>query len=223
MKNKLIYFTKNDTVKKKIIIVSIWTFTILSSFYFYLFFCNIENILYLTIAPQQLGNFFLIISFLLSIGLLFRVKIARLISLTITYLFLGMALARYIEKSLRLYSSEGCMHRFLGYGIDGTIIYPEVILHFFGIFFGIILVFVAIIYIFTNNVSLELFSITKKTCIKEIKLFVSMSVIVFICSLWLLKEQHSMLQTKAEKGTVIYNIKRPIKIPDLSKVSQTWL
>ena len=195
MITKLIHYNVHDTYKKKIIVILIWFFILCLPVLFFQFIMLIDEFI-----PKLQEHISSVISFILTyivgIGILFRVRSLRLFIVYIIYISLAIILAKYIEKSLRLYSrNDGCFTQFLGYGIDyDALVYPEKILSFFGIFFLIVLIYSICIYIFSNEESLKLFSLSKKYRLQEISVLLSISSILFAVTLWFLINKHEYMR-----------------------------
>jgi hypothetical protein len=187
MKAKLIHYKSTDPFKKKITVITLWIFVFCSPLFVALFVALLSKLGLQRVqgVPPYL---YLIGIYTVAIGILFRIKISRLLAVFMFYSSLALILAAYIEKSLRLYShNEGCFTQFLGYGIDyNSLIYPEKILAFWGGLFLIIVIHFILIYIFSNKESLKLFSLSKKYFFQETIVLTSICIILFSGDLWFL-------------------------------------
>jgi len=216
MITKLIHYNVHDTYKKKIIVILLWLFILCLPVLFFQFIMLIDE--FIPKLQQHISSvIFFIFTYIVGIGILFRVKFLRLFIVFITYISLAIILAKYIEKSLRLYShNDGCFTQLLGYGIDyDALIYPEKILSFFGGLFLIIVIYLICIYIFSNEESLKLFLLSKKYRLQEIAVLLSISSILFAVILWFLINKHEYMR-------IDNNVIQGVKINLPSPPSPRW-
>ena len=171
---KIVSFSKKDTTKKKITIISIWLFAITFPFLFsiiiHTFLSKITGLYYYSYFCNSYLEYILFPLFsLMSLGLIFGSKFMRKATLFILYLSMILMITNHVIKSMEIYSiGDGCFSKFIGYGIDyNSLIHPEVILMWTGTIVFIILFHMPLVYLFNNKESSQFYSLPKKIQIKE--------------------------------------------------------
>jgi len=170
---KLLLFSKNDTLKKKINTISIWLLAIIFPFLFstiiHISLIEVTGLYYLSyFCNSYLGYVLLPLFSLISIGLIFGSKLMRKATLFVLYLSMILMITEHVMKSMEIYRTNGCLTKFIGYGIDyDSLIYPDVILKWSMTIVLIILFHMLLAYLFNSKEGLQLYTLPKKIRIKE--------------------------------------------------------
>ena len=180
MKNIFLFFSKQDSLKKKMTIIGIWLIAlVLPIFTLKIMFLGQMLIPHSLYPHEEDMYFFVLLS--ISIGLIFRSNIMRRAALLIIYILMCFIFVQFMEESMRLMRQYGCIGTFIGYGINyDSLIYPQKILKFMSTFFLIIFIPMIFIYVLSNEESFTLYKVTRRTYKKETLILLLLSIIVTI-------------------------------------------